>query len=313
MAELVFLGGMGRSGTNLLRNILDSHPDVASGPEFNLVEDIIRLYRSLSLAVDQERISSYLSQARLRLLVKNFMAGIFEEYGDRLGKRIVVEKTPSNIWQFLELSHLFPTAKFIHVVRDGRDVCCSHREVGLRLKQQGLPLDHVKDSALLSIFHCAALWNETLHYGYQECGEDSDLYKAGKVITIKYEDLVVDPESVVRRICEHLELPFNHQMLSPHLFPHDTFVDGAWVRPTDLISAINMRSVGRWVKNMSLEDRVLFAAKGQNGLLTAGYENTVAWTFAGVEATPETAAVSVNSAKEKIKQFNIESAAATRH
>jgi protein-tyrosine sulfotransferase len=307
MAELVFLGGMGRSGTNLLRNILDSHPDVASGPEFNLVEDIIRLYRSLSLAVDQERISSYMNQARLRLLVKNFMAGIFEEYGDRLGKRLVVEKTPSNIWQFLELSHLFPTAKFIHVVRDGRDVCSSHREVGLRLKQQGLPLDAVKDSALLSIFHCAALWNETVQYGYQECGEESELYKAGKVITIKYEDLVIDPESVIRQICGYLGLSFNHQMLSPHLFPHDTFVDGAWVRPGDPTSAINMRSVGRWVKSMSIEDRALFAAKGQNGLITAGYETNASWTFAGVDILPETAKAAINSAKEKIEQFSIES------
>jgi hypothetical protein len=174
------------------------------------------------------------------------------------------------------------------------------------MKQQGVPLDAVKDSALLSIFHCAALWNETVQYGYRECGEHSELYKAGRVITIKYEELVIDPESVVRQACSHLGLPFNHQMLSPHLFSHDTFVDGAWVRPGDPTSAINMRSVGRWVKSMSIEDRVLFSAKGQNGLVTAGYETNTSWTLAGIDILPETAKAAINCAEEKIKQFSIE-------
>lgn len=301
MTQFVFLGGMGRSGTNLLRSMLDCHQDIAAGPEFNFSEDVISLYRKMSTAVEGNRISAYTDQTYLRGIFASFLGDLLSRYGILKGKDIVVEKTPSNIWHFLELSHLFPTAKFIQVVRDGRDVCCSHLEVAKRLRQKGVELDSVKDSSLLSVFHCAALWTETVKHGLSECGPQSALHRAGRAMTVRYEDLVTDSETTLREICIFLGVPFSSRMITPEQFYHDTFVDGAWVKPEDLSSKVHLRSVSRWTQELSIEDRVLFASNGMEGIKLLDYDSDPSWMFAGANISPEDAKDAIDRAKRQIE------------
>lgn len=305
MTNLVFLGGMGRSGTNLLRNVLDCHSKVASGPEFNHLQGIIDNHRAMAASVRSGRISSYMNQEQLSSLTKQYIAGLIGSYAQRRGKSWVVEKTPSNIWNFPDLAELFPEAKFIQIVRDGRDVCCSHREVGKRFLLRGEKLHPKRDSALLSVFHCAALWTQTVLLGKRLCSENSPLRLAGRIMTVRYEDLVTTPESVTREVCAFLGLQFEESMLSPERFPHDTYVDELWVQKHEVQSPISISSVGRWRTTMSLEERVLFSVNGLQGLMALGYPTSPTWCFEGISIDSATAKEIIQSAQSKITQLSI--------
>jgi hypothetical protein len=305
MTNLVFLGGMGRSGTNLLRNVLDCHSKVASGPEFNHLQEIIEVHRTMANAIDTGRISSYVTNDQLSTLTRQYIGGLIGNYGTQKGKSIVVEKTPSNIWIFPELAILFPEAKFIQIVRDGRDVCCSHREVGKRFLRRGEKLHPKKDSSLLSVFHCAALWTQTVLLGKRLCSETSPLRLGGRIMTVQYEELVSAPESVTREVCAFLSLEFEEAMLHPERLPHDTFVDGLWVQSHEVQSPITKSSVGRWRTTMSLEERILFSVNGLQGLMALGYPTPPTWCFEGLSIDSETAKQIVQSAQSKIAQLSV--------
>lgn len=305
MTKLVFLGGMGRSGTNLLRNVLDCHSEVASGPEFNHLQEIIEVHRGMSASIHSGRISPYVSHEQLSFLTKQYITGLIGNYASQRGKPWVVEKTPSNIWNFLDLAELFPDSKFIQIVRDGRDVCCSHREVGKRFLLRGEKLHPKKDSALLSVFHCAALWTQTVLLGKRLCSESSPLRLAGRIMTVHYEDLVSTPELVIREVCTFLGIKFEDSMLHPERVPHDTYVDGLWVQKHEVQSPISTRSVGSWRTVMSLEERILFSVNGLQGLMALGYPTPPTWCFEGLSIDSETAKEVIRTAQSKIAQLSI--------
>ena len=304
MTNLVFLGGMGRSGTNLLRNVLDCHSKIASGPEFNHIQEIIEVHRNMAASIASGRISSYATQEQLSSLTKHYISGLIGNYATQRGKAWVVEKTPSNIWIFPDLAHLFPEAKFIQIVRDGRDVCCSHREVGKRFLLHGEKLHPKKDSALLSVFHCAALWTQTVLLGRRLCSETGPRQLRGRIMTVQYEELVSAPESVTREVCAFLGLEFEETMLHPETFSHDTYVDGLWVQKHEVQSPISTSSVGRWRTTMSLEERILFAVNGLQGLMALNYPTPPSWYFEGLSLDASTAKEIVEKTQSKITMLS---------
>jgi len=302
MPKLIFLGGMGRSGTNLLRNVLDCHSDVASGPEFNHLQEIIEVHRAMASSIHSGRISSYVTREELSALTKQYISGLIGNYATQRGKSWVLEKTPSNIWNFADLAYLFPKAKFIQIVRDGRDVCCSHREVGKRFLLRGEKLHPKKDSALLSVFYCAALWTQTVLHGKRLC---ADPQLTGRIMTVRYEELVSKPESIIREVCAFLGLEFEESMLHPECSSHDTYVDELWVQKHEVRSPISNRSVGSWRTAMTLEERILFSVNGQEGLTALGYQIPQTWCFEGLTIDADTARGIINSTRKKIEQLKI--------
>ena len=242
-ARFVFFGAMGRSGTNLLRNMLDCHPQIAAGPEFNYLEHIIKLYRTLRDGLNHTGASAYCSAPQLDQLMRDFIAHMLGSYAQRKGREIIVKKTPSNLWYFMELAHLFPDARFVHIVRDGRDVCCSHLDVGRRMIKAHEGRTLPADSPLTSAYHCGGLWTETIRFGMQICGPGSPLYESGRVITVRYVDLVTNTENELRRICDHIGVSFQAEMLRPERYQHDTYIDGIWVDPQDPYRPVSAASV----------------------------------------------------------------------
>ena len=123
--RLLFVGGAPRSGTTLLQNMLDSHPEIAAGPEFDLSEKIIELRNLLQLKIANGRIDSYLGKADADRAVAGFIEEMLLPYADRKGCRLLSEKTPANVMIFKELLEIFPAAKMIFCVRDPRAVVSS--------------------------------------------------------------------------------------------------------------------------------------------------------------------------------------------
>ncbi len=299
MDQIVFIGGMGRSGFNMLRNILDSHPEVTAGPELNLIDDAMALYHLLTHRLEGGHTDSPVSVEEIRNTIGAFINSVYAPYAQKQGKRIVIDRNPGALWSFPVLADIFPNAKFIHLIRDGRDVACSHRDVGVRALTRGAKLDPIRNAAVNSIYYCAALWSETQKFAWDNCGPESTLGRQGRAFTTFYENIVLSPESQTQAICDFLEIEYKPEMIRPEMFEHAQTVDGIWSVESDLNAPISMLSAGRWIDHLSLKDRIIFYARGQVGLRVTGYDDGLEWLFRG-------SSVSVHAATEAVDQARAE-------
>jgi protein-tyrosine sulfotransferase len=300
MNQLIFIGGMSRSGANLLGNILDSHPEVACGPDTGIIDEIAYLYLSLISGIRSGRTSQYTSEEEIRSAIAAMIRGIYSTYGAKKGKRIVVDRTANNIWSFSILGELLPEAKFIHLVRDGRDIACSQRDVGDRMRAAGHDITTTPDATLRSVYHCAAVWAETVRFGWDTCGPDSQLAAENRSFTTFYENIVMSPESQIRNICDFIGVPFSVAMLSPERHAHDLNIDNIWTMKEVMESSISMLSAGRWIDHLSLTDRILFYARGHVGLRITGYDESVEWLFRGMNLPVDKAAQALEEARANL-------------
>jgi hypothetical protein len=206
-----FIVGLERSGTTLLRSMLNAHPDMALPYENHLWEDINALMRSpllvpetfiaslessvarIELGIDVELIQRKLSRG---MELAEAMQFIYQSYAASQGKIRAGDKTPKNLHMMRSISQKFPAAHFIHIIRDGRAVAASVRELWFSPAKTAAGLAH----------H----WNHCIQKGRQ-AGKQIPHY-----LEIHYEELVRDAESVLRRVCNFIELPFDSSMLNYH-------------------------------------------------------------------------------------------------
>ena len=207
-----FVVGMNRSGTTLLRMMLDAHPDLTIPPETHFVPDLIKAAReddatpeSALEAMKSARewgdfgFSDEEMLGRLRALpeikpgpaVRTFYAAYTEEQGKpRWG-----EKTPTYVQKMKLIQRALPEARFVHVIRDGRDVALS-------------VLDRtVRD---LSAADVARRWRKKV----TKAREDSPQLE--HYTEIRYEDLILETEPVLRRVSGFIDLPWDDAMLAYH-------------------------------------------------------------------------------------------------
>src|SRR5690606_6370060 len=125
-SEPIFILAAGRSGSTLLRYMLDSHRDVSSpGALFLgqlcswLVTSLPRLWPSGNIGADSQVQSEVLLEARR--IVDQIMAG----YLSRTGKRLWCEKTPANLGHLSSMAQIFPEARYICLYRSCLDTISS--------------------------------------------------------------------------------------------------------------------------------------------------------------------------------------------
>jgi hypothetical protein len=300
MNQIVFIGGMGRSGSSMLSNILDSHPAIAQGPEVTHLDDIINAYIGTLAAMQAGKLNGVMNPAELRDTFSKLIAQLYAPQEGSEGVSVIVDRNPANIWNFPILAELLPNAKFIHIIRDGRDVACSHRDVGERLRIRGMTTDPLRQAAVSSIFHCAALWAETVRFGWDVCGPDSTLALTGRAFTTFYENIVMSPESQTRAICEFIGVPFATEMLYPERTKREVSVDEIWTTSDDKDRSISMLSAGRWIDHLPLTERIVFYSRGQVGLRTTGYDDSLDWLFRGMSVSVDSATVAVEQARAQL-------------
>ena len=207
-----FVVGMNRSGTTLLRMMLDAHPQLVIPPETHFVPDLIRATRKRG-AKPADALAAMNShrewedfgftdaealgwlEALPRLEPGPAVRAFYEAYAARAGKPRWGEKTPRYVLKMPLISEAMPEARFIHVIRDGRDVALS-------------VLDRtVKD---LDSAEVARRWSRKI-----ERARD-DAPRLEHYLEVRYEDLVADPRPVLEEICGFIELDFNDAMLNYH-------------------------------------------------------------------------------------------------
>jgi hypothetical protein len=203
----IFVGGAPRSGTTLVQNMLDSHPDILGGPEFMHLQDIVQLRKKMHGSIKKKRIDFYCSYEDVDKQISLFIESFFLPFIKKYEGKILSEKTPGNVFVFEELMELFPTSRYIHVVRDPRAIVASMLQVGKRAK-------HSKEAKTqLFTYSATAAINyikRCFDIGFEVSRNSPD-----KVLTVVYEKLVIDPVSETKKICKFLDLDWSHDMIFP--------------------------------------------------------------------------------------------------
>lgn len=221
MTDVVFVVGAPRSGTTLLRRMLDSHSNLAGPHEYPLIctaieyfkeRDLEEVHGFLDLIYASDR---FLAWGVGRTLVERRIASgvgsvrelvecILDAYLSSRGAATFIDKNIRNIAALEPLLAMFPKAQFVHIVRDGRDVALSLRDRKWASYQLGVSprrdIRHLKGGALL--------WLDAIDLF------DTFVRCYGPLhLRVRYEDLVLAPEKVLSGICEFLGLEFEQQML----------------------------------------------------------------------------------------------------
>jgi hypothetical protein len=267
-----FIVGNDRSGTTMLRLILDRGPDAAIPPESMFLTDFADFFergeprdtgaatrfmhevwnhpkvRLWQLAGEPPEIPPGLSPADMYRFV---VEAPFQAYAAKHGKPRWGDKTPHYVHHVDHLLVLWPRARFVVLVRDGRDVALSLRRMPFGPN---------------NAWAAAPWWARGIRAGEaaQEAHPDA-------VLTVRYEDLARRPTEHVPRICEFLGLHYSDDMLAlEDADPSRIVPDQASWFPT-LFDGINTTAVARWEREMSLRDQRVFAAQAGAELARLGY------------------------------------------
>jgi hypothetical protein len=282
-----FIVGVGRSGTTMLRLMLDAHPDLAIPPETHFVPDLIeaiedgagpdravevmqsvRPWGDLQMEPDEVR-------ARFEALpdwnAGEALRAFYAIYRERQDKPRWGEKTPAYVRKMRRIEKALPEARFIHVIRDGRDVALSRwkRTLG---EGKRAPAGQVAEG-----------WERRIRRA-QKQGR-----RLGHYMELRYVDLVTDTEPNLRRISEFIELEWDPVMLRYYEGAADRMAEmardlpAAEGKPTrpggERMQAHAMTqkppdpsAMYRWREKMSAEDIAEFDAAAGGLLAELGYE-----------------------------------------
>ena len=261
----IFIGGAGRSGTTLLRVMLNAHKNLCGGPEFKMIPNISKIFRQLDTMKGIKK-AYKLNKNSINSNFRSFISGFFEDYISFNNAERIVEKTPHNVLVMKELGEIFPNAKFLHVIRDGRDVACSL--VKREWKDfNGKPIWYVQN-----LENAVKYWKQTIIKGIQDSKAD---YLKGRVKIVKYEDLVVSPEGNMKDILEFLNEPWDKKVLN-----HEK-VDRGYEPKESSTEQVNKeiytKSLSRWEREFTKQDKENFKDIAGQLLVDLGYEDDLNW------------------------------------
>ncbi len=302
-----FLVGCNRSGTTMLRAMLDSHPDVAVPPESYFVVPI------LNHAPDYERgdgldLDSLLADARgnpsfrrnwqlsaesLATLrgddgprdTADALARLYACYSSERGKSRYADKTPQHVLHVELLARSFPGSRFVHLIRDGRDVVPSLLENRHGPTRFADAVDY---------------WRTRVLAGRRA----GDQLGPSRYREIRYEALVADPPGTLADICAFLDLAYAPEMLEYPTRASEVVAGTFDARPHLGVARPPTANVRNWRTAMPDHQVQLFEALAGDALDTFGYERSALATSprVRVEVAVRRAATVVNAGARKLRR-----------
>lgn len=207
-----FVVGVGRSGTTLLRLMLDAHPQLAIPPETHfipaliergrratseeLVDEVLQARGWGDFGLDAEALRRQ-AAALDRPAPAEVARAFYALYAESRDKQRWGDKTPIYVKHMRAIGGELEEARFVHLIRDGRDVALSRRRRGMGA---GKPMADT-----------AERWKRRILEARRQARR-----LRGRYLELRYEDLVAEPQPWLTRICELIELDFHPAMLSHH-------------------------------------------------------------------------------------------------
>ncbi len=265
----IFIGGAGRSGTTLMRTILDSHPNICCGPEVKVLSMAGDLWGQCQTGALRDIFAEYgLAAEDVNVNFANFCYSFVAKLHATSGATRWAEKTPVNISYLEFLSAAFPLSKHVHLIRDGRDVCSSLLTMNWVDVRTGRPVPYTKDMT-----SAAEYWKGVIERARRFIRSHSGL--AANYREVRYEELVLDTQRAVGELMDFLGEPFAPELLRHHESDH---VYGALESSTEQVKRpVSPESIGRWRRDMSEQDKEDFKAVAGDLLIALGYEADENW------------------------------------
>lgn len=286
-----FIVGAPRSGTTLLRLMLDAHPALAIPPETYFIPRAAKQYRQVrkqkgSAEARESFYEAVVGHKRwpdFHMDADAFRRRLDEEAPDNLGDAVRVfyrlysekagkpqwgDKTPFYVREMALIQRVLPEARFIHIVRDGR-------AVALSIKDLWFGPETIEDAA--------DFWTARISEARKQAPQ------LRHYMEVRYEDIVRDREPHLRRICEFLDLPWDERVLNYHehvderiaaeLPPEEIAPDGRVVSTEERLAIMERVSrppdptrIDRWKTDMPEDERGRFEAVAGSLLREFGYE-----------------------------------------
>lgn len=275
LRRLVFVGGSPRSGTTLVQRILDCHPEIYGGPEFDFVPQVVDLFQDMRRSIHSGRIDAIVNEDALVDAFRRLLVTLFLPKLQAQGVSYLSEKTPGNVFAFPWLEEYAPEAKKILVIRDPRDVVSSMLEVGGRQRlRQGRAYGFVRDT-MAAVDYV----NRCLRAGIPFTETNANC------LTVYYEDVVSDPLLAANRMYSFVgvheleRLDMENVQFEPAR-NRESWID--WCTPQSTSTEIEKGRVGTAKRQLKRSDWDLICAKiVRHPLLDQRYSIPSArWTLA---------------------------------
>lgn len=253
--RLVFLVGARRSGTNWLQRIICAHPDAVAVPS----ETHLFSHGLAPLAERFQHGSAGSPKTAKVFMARDEMLDLLRDVADRVlggvaealqpGARLIVERTPWHAYHLGLISAVYPDARVVHIVRDGRDVTRS------LLSQPWGPT---------TMASAAQEWRSAV----EAAREGSAL--GARYLEVRYEDLLRDPQGGVGMVFERLGLELQPDVVSR------VETEAAVKFNADARSPAT--AAGKWRSELTARDLMTFDEVAGDLLVTLGYDRGDAMT-----------------------------------
>ena len=271
----LFIVSSGRAGTTLLRSMLVVGGQIAIPPESQVIPAAIRRYLSaqhlgwydlcrLLVALFESNRNFPLWEISLhpiydRLInlppaersLARVIDEIFRHYAAQKFPEAILwgDQSPINTFYWRWIHRAFPQARFVHLLRDGRDVVAS-------LVERGFDLQWATRRWTTSIEECHAL--------ARHLNKD-------RFLEVKYEELVSEPELTLQRVCELVKIDYSPRMLD--FWKSPTTIEHKYQSfHRNLARPVFTDSIGRWKTRLSPTQQEYVLAHTTNLLTELGYE-----------------------------------------
>ncbi len=271
-----FVVGCPRSGTTLLQRMLDAHPDLAVANDTHFIPRVADAFSiQKNCPLDQALVNAVRNYKRFHRMgleghevlkasetadsYAGFISALYTRFARQQGKTIAGEKTPDYVKRIPLLHRLFPDARFIHIIRDGRDVALSTLDWATENKGPGkLELWRKEPLGLAALW-----WAWQVRLG--RCAGRE--LPAHQYLEVRYESLVGESRATLRTLCQFLNIPFRAEM--EHFYSGKTVQDAtlsaksAWLPATPGLRNAEI--------DLSNDDLALFEALTSPLLKELGY------------------------------------------
>jgi len=260
----IVIGGCPRSGTTLLRSLIGIHPEIASPMnEYNILmwiknKDILNSVFDFSTKEINEL------KTKNKDLIQ-FGENVLKLFMQKEGKNLVALKHPFHILIIDELFRCFPNMRFIHVIRDGRDVSCSLRTHPKRKMVKG---EIVQNTAKNPFSWCIRRWVSCINQGKK-------WRKSNRYIEVKYEDLVNNSVNTVEKIFKFLGLKMISEDKILNFYKYEK--DEKHLQNIEVGKPIYRKTIGRWKNDMTEKEKEMFKLMAGDVLIKFGYEEDNKW------------------------------------